>query len=143
MAQTGHESFDSTLQKTHIWLNELKEQMSFQDDRQAYFLLRTALHCLRDRLPAEEAVHLGAQLPMLIRGMYYDGFALRTKGDQPRTKEEFLSEARQRFNQDPQMDVEKGIRAVFELLNRHITGGEMEHVRRILPEPLRELIPAA
>jgi uncharacterized protein (DUF2267 family) len=32
------------------------------------------LHALRDRLPPEIAVHLSAQLPMLVRGIYYEGW---------------------------------------------------------------------
>jgi len=29
---------------------------------------------LRDRLTVDEAVNLGAQLPMLVRGFYYEGW---------------------------------------------------------------------
>jgi len=36
--------------------------------------VRAGLHALRDRLIPDEAVDLGAQLPMLVRGMHYEGW---------------------------------------------------------------------
>jgi len=59
--------FDSTLQTTHRWLHELELIASLENESEAYSVLRAVLHALRDRLPADEAVHLGAQLPMLIQ----------------------------------------------------------------------------
>jgi uncharacterized protein (DUF2267 family) len=75
MSTTGLEIFDTTLQKTHVWLNDVMHKLGWQDERpRAYLALRTVLHALRDRLPVEEATHLGAQLPMLIRGFYYENY---------------------------------------------------------------------
>jgi len=59
--------FESTLQTTHKWLCELKLLASLRDESEAYSVLRAVLHTLRDRLIADEAVDLAAQLPMLIR----------------------------------------------------------------------------
>ena len=46
------------------------------DRRSAYRALRSVLHVLRDRLTPEQAVHLGAQLPLLVRGIFYDGWRI-------------------------------------------------------------------
>jgi uncharacterized protein (DUF2267 family) len=72
MSQTGLPEFDSALQKTNIWLKDLMEQLRCER-HQAYFALRTVLHALRDHLTVDEVVGLGAQLPMLVRGFYYEG----------------------------------------------------------------------
>jgi uncharacterized protein (DUF2267 family) len=66
-------SFDTTVQKTNIWLKDLME-VTGGDRGKAYQALRALLHALRDRLTVEEAVEFGAQLPMLIRGIYYEGW---------------------------------------------------------------------
>ena len=74
MSMTGLEVFDTTLQKTNEWLDEIMDELALQDRHTAYVALRGTLHALRDRLPVQEAVHLGAQLPILVRGFYYEGW---------------------------------------------------------------------
>ena len=73
MSQTGVTAFDSTLQTTNVWLHEIMDRMCWQDKHRAYHGLRAVLHALRDRLPVDQAAALGAQLPMLVRGFYYEG----------------------------------------------------------------------
>ena len=74
MSTTGLDAFDTTLQKTAVWLKEIMAEFGSKDRHLAYLALRATLHALRDRLTVEEAVHLGAQLPMLVRGFYYEGW---------------------------------------------------------------------
>ena len=66
MSATGLDVFDSTVQQTNVWLKAIEERLPNADRHFAYLALRGTLHALRDRLPAELAVHLGAQLPMLM-----------------------------------------------------------------------------
>ncbi len=78
--KAGRDVFDGTMQKTEIWLNELMAELEWEGKpEKTYFALRTVLHALRDRLTVEEAVQLGAQLPMLVRGFYYEGWTLKGK----------------------------------------------------------------
>jgi uncharacterized protein (DUF2267 family) len=107
MSMTGVESFDATLQKTHIWLNEVMNELHWNDKCKAYSALRTTLHVLRDRLSVEEAAHLGAQLPMLIRGFYYEGWIPAGKPSKERHQEEFLAPIREHFRNDPDIDPEQ------------------------------------
>src|SRR5882724_4385753 len=73
MSEQGLETIESTTQKTHEWIAHIAEALHMQK-RDAYKSLRAVLQTLRDRLPVDLAVHLGAQLPMLIRGLYYEGW---------------------------------------------------------------------
>ena len=73
MSTTGLKVFDTTVQETNTWLRGLMENLHLTDRQEAYHDLRVTLHALRDRLTVEEAAHLAAQLPMLIRGLYYEG----------------------------------------------------------------------
>ncbi len=73
MSATGLDVFDKTLQTTHIWLSEIMERHG-PDRKEAWHILSAVLHALRDRLPPELAAHLGAELPLLIRGAYYDQY---------------------------------------------------------------------
>ncbi|MFL5268204.1 MAG: DUF2267 domain-containing protein [Stellaceae bacterium] len=63
MSATGLEAFDKTLQTTNVWLDEIVKELG--PDRQvAWHGLGAVLRALRDRLPVDEAAHLGAQLPV-------------------------------------------------------------------------------
>ena len=72
MTATGLDVFDSTVQKTNTWLNDLMQVGGWVDRRTAFRALRATLHALRDRLIVDEVAQLSAQLPMLIRGLYFE-----------------------------------------------------------------------
>jgi uncharacterized protein (DUF2267 family) len=137
---TGLEVFDSTIHKTHQWLNDIATELAWGDRHTAYIALRAALHALRDRLTVEEAVHLGAQLPMLIRGLYYEGWKPSRKPIKWH-KPEFLACIRDGFRGREEPDPEAVARAVFTVLARHVSAGEIKDVKHILPKRLRELWP--
>jgi len=142
MSTTGVDAFDTTLQKTYTWLHELMEDLAWDSRHWAYLALRTGLHTLRDHLTIEEATDLGAQLPMLIRGFYYEGWTLTGKPVRERHKEDVLNHIREAFRHDERIHPEQVIRAVFRLLARHITAGEISDVKQSLPAALRHLWPA-
>lgn len=140
MSNTGLEVFDSTLQKTHILLDDIMQEMGWNDERQrAYLALRSVLHALRDRLTMAEALDLGAQLPMLVRGFYYEGWKPADTPRKERHKEDFLAHVQHDFRNDAHMDAEQIVRVVFRVLARHISAGEIEDIQLILPAELRAL----
>jgi uncharacterized protein (DUF2267 family) len=136
------EIFDTSLQKTQVWLNDVMSELDWSDRPQkAYTALRAVLHALRDRLTVEEAVQLGAQLPMLIRGLYYEGWTLKGKPHKERHTEDFFDHIKKAFKDDAAVDPGTVVRAVFRVLVRHTSPGEIEDVKHILPKPLQELWP--
>jgi uncharacterized protein (DUF2267 family) len=142
MNGTGIDAFDTTIQKTRVWLNDLMDKLDWRGNPQkAYLALRSVLHALRDRLTVEEAVHLGAQLPMLIRGFYYDGWELTGRPVKERHREEFLNHIRKAFHDDTRVDPEKVVRAVFSVLAERTSAGEIEDVKHMLPRGLQDLWP--
>ncbi|MCQ1537367.1 DUF2267 domain-containing protein [Methanosarcina sp. KYL-1] len=76
---TGVTNLDKSIELTNAWLNEILDQLQWQSKKSAYQALRGTLHTLRDRLRIEEAVQLSTQLPLVIKGVYYDGWTLRDK----------------------------------------------------------------
>jgi uncharacterized protein (DUF2267 family) len=141
MSVTALDVFDTTLQKTHRWLNELLQVLDWQDKHKAYLALRATLHALRDRLTVEEVAQLGAQLPMLIRGFYYEGWDPSGKPVKVRKKEQFLARIEQQFRDDDRIDPEQVARAVFTVLANRVTEGEIEDVKEVLPSEIKTLWP--
>jgi uncharacterized protein (DUF2267 family) len=136
MPEKGLEAFDTTVQKTHTWLMDIMKELRWGDQHKAYLALRATLHALRDRLTVEEAVQLGAQLPMLIRGFYYEGWNLKGKPFKKRHKEEFLDHIHEYFKHDPNVNPEQVARAVFKVLTKRISEGEVKDIQSLLPREL-------
>lgn len=136
MQSTGVSALDTTIQKTNIWLKEVMDELGSDDRHRAYLALRSVLHSLRDRLTVEEATDLGAQLPMLVRGFYYD--AWNPSGKPVKfDKDEFLSAVGEQFATEPQVEANKITRAVFKTLDKHIADGEIEDIKATLPQDLK------
>ncbi len=89
MSESGVAALDHTVQETNIWLKAIADELYFENRHQAYNALPAVLHALRDRLPPEAAVHLGAQLPILARGIYYEGWHMAGKPTKERSVQEF------------------------------------------------------
>jgi uncharacterized protein (DUF2267 family) len=131
-------AFERTLHETHVWLNQVTEQMGFGDKQRAYHALRAVLHALRDRLSVEESAGFAAQLPMLLRGIYYEGWQPSKVPMRIRNRDEFLHKVEEGYlmeNVDPQMLC----RAVFQVLERHVTRGELNDVVNNLPAEIRAI----
>jgi uncharacterized protein (DUF2267 family) len=141
MSMTGLSVFDTTLHKTNQWLNDLLQLLGWSDKDKAYLALRVTLHALRDRLTIEEVAQLAAQLPMLVRGFYYEGWNPTGKPEKERSEEEFLAHIARHFQNDEAVDPEQVARAVFALIGKHVSAGEVEDVRQVLPKTLRPLWP--
>lgn len=144
MSSSGLDVFDSTLQKTHRWLNDIMDELEIDNRRHAYLALRGVLHALRDHLTLEEVAQLSAQLPMLVRGIYYEGWDPTNKPVKERDRGAFLSrvyyEVTPGFS-DADIGMVQVVRAVFAVLNRQVSPGEIEDVRALLPKAVRELWP--
>lgn len=141
MRATHPETFGHTLQTTHLWLKDLMAELRWDDQHRAYLALKASLHTLRDRLTLEEVAQLGAQLPTLIRGVYYEGWTPAGKPVKERHKDEFVAHIREYLKNNEAIDPEQIIRAVFKVLARRISAGEIEDIQHILPPELRELWP--
>ena len=139
MSFTGVSAFDTTVQTTNIWLNDLLDHLGWRDKHRAYVAFRAVLHALRDRLSVDQAAALGAQLPMLIRGFYFEGWHPAGKPVKERKKEDFLDHVAVAFRDDPDIDPEQVARAVFLVLAKHVTPGEVRHLKITLPGEIRSL----
>lgn len=134
-------AFTKTVQLTNAWLDSIGQRLNWDERERSYIALRSTLHALRDRLSVNEAAHLGAQLPMLVRGFYYDGWHPAGTPIKERTKEQFLDHVRRELRRHSDFDVELVVRAVFAVVDEHVTGGEILDIKKMLPREIRELWP--
>ena len=140
MSQTGVTAFDSTIQTTNVWLREILERLGWQERHRAYHALRAVLHALRDRLPVDQVAALGAQLPMLIRGFYYEGWQPSKPQTKTRHLEDFLSAIEDEAGRSFAPDVQSKVKAVFATIAGKIDAHEIEKLRKVLPSELQPLL---
>lgn len=138
MSMNGLEVFDKTLETTHIWLKEIMSDLG-PDKQVAWKVLSTVLHKLRDRLSINLAAHLGAQLPLLVRGVYYDQFEPSKMPSECRSRDEFVQEVTEWLADTRPVDPEDAIRSVFRVLSRHISQGQIDHVKQALSRHVRQM----
>jgi uncharacterized protein (DUF2267 family) len=140
-ATTTPSLFQPTIQKTDEWLDGVMDTLRLTDKAHAYSALRATLHALRDRLTIDEVAQLGAQLPMLVRGFYYEGWDPTINPSKERHKEQFLARIAESLRGVDAVAAERIARAVFTVMARRVSAGEIEDVKHVLPGDVRELWP--
>ena len=138
MSANSLDVFDKTMQSTHIWLNEINSVIG-PDRHLAWKVLSTVLHKIRDRLPIELSAHLGSQMPLLIRGAYYDQYKPSAQPWTCRTVEEFVGEVAEWLGDVRPVDPNLAIAAVICVLDRHVDPGQIAKVKGALPKHLRQM----
>ena len=139
MATTGISTLDHAPQVFAEWLNELREDLGWPEKPRAYLLLHETLHAIRDFLTVDEAADLAAQLPVLVRGVFYAGWDPSKTPIKPRSNTALLTRIEAQFDKEPLEDPERAVAAVFDLLRRHVSSGEFDQVRHAMRKTIQEL----
>jgi uncharacterized protein (DUF2267 family) len=71
---TATQSVDAAARVTEDWIDDVVQRLGWRDRNRACLALTAGLHALRDCMHQNEAIYLGAQLPILLRGLYYEGW---------------------------------------------------------------------
>jgi uncharacterized protein (DUF2267 family) len=138
---TAISDLNAAVQTAEDWINDLMRRLGWQDRERVYLALLATLHALRDCLARDEAIYIGAQLPTLLRGLYYEGWhpsarpAMRSRGA-------FLERIHDGVHRDPGVDMEQVARAVFALLAARLPAAEIEDAKAATPSVLHNLWPS-
>jgi uncharacterized protein (DUF2267 family) len=125
--------FDHATEKADVWLKDMMRELGTDDPRLAYHALSAALQTTRDRLPVEEAAKLASQLPLLVRGLFYEGWHPASTPVHARTPQEIFALFRQKSRDDGhEIDPERALTALLETLERHVSRGELLSLSRSL-----------
>src|SRR5919106_3738983 len=138
MSATGLDVFDKSIQTTNIWLDEIMAEIG-PDRHTAWHVLGVILRALRDRIPAGLGVHLGSQLPLVVRGAFYDQYTHQAEPLKLRSQDEFLAYVQERFGDIRPVNPRNAVIAVFNVLSRHLPRGQSVKVRDALPDDVKVL----
>lgn len=137
---TGVQGIDRSMETTNIWLKELSDRLGNGDRQYAYRVLRGFMHTLRDRMPLQESAQLAAQLPHLIRGVYYEGWRPSHTPLSYHSARDFLDRLAAASLLSGDTEASFAAIACFEEMAAHITPGEMDDVLAVLPHEVRTLL---
>lgn len=136
MSVNGLDVFDKTIQQTNVWLDEIMEDVG-PDRKLAWHVLGGVLRTLRDRLQPELALHVSAQLPLLVRGIFFEGWRSPVSSEKYRHESAFLEHLVENTIGGRPVDPTLASRAVFGVLSRHLDVGLVRKVIESLPAPIR------
>jgi uncharacterized protein (DUF2267 family) len=140
MATTGLEVFDRTLHTTNLWLDEISAEIG-PDRHLAWHVLGAVLRSIRDEMQVEQSAHFAAQLPLLIRGAYFDQYRPAVQPASARSHDDFIARIHHDLDGSRPVNAEHVATAVMRTLNRHVTEGQVKKVRDSLPKGVRAMWP--
>jgi uncharacterized protein (DUF2267 family) len=141
MSESHLPTIDHAVQQLNIWVKKLVAEHHLPERQHGLSALRAVLHALRDRLTADQAVHLGAELPTIVRGIYYEGWHLASNPSGERQLQPFLDRVQKQLPPKFPRDAKGTTEAVFAVLSQELDRGMIVKVIAELPEPLRVLWP--
>ena len=132
---------DVAVRVTQEWIDDVTQRLGWHDRDKAYAALVATMHALRDVLPTEEVVYLGACFPPLLRGLYYEGWHPTKRAGPLKSRTAFLDRIHEAVHRDPGIDAEQVAHAVFALLAARLPAEEIEDAKAATPKVLRPLWP--
>lgn len=143
MSETGLKIIDTTIQETNRWLKIVMDELETDDKRLAFGVLRAGLHALRDRVGPQAAVHLGAQLPMLLRGAYYEGWKPVETPAAERHAQAFLAHMKSSLPPGLEVEPAEAFLAASAALAEQLDPGEWNKLQRQVPSEIGAMMAEA
>jgi len=138
---TNIPEFHGVVRASEDWLDDLKHRLAWEHTDRIFLAFVATLHALRDHLPTDAVARLGAGLPPLLRGFYFEGWHPRGRPPGQIGREAFFSRIHEGVHRDPGVDAEAVSRAVFALLAKRLPDAELEEIKAAAPAPLHGLWP--
>jgi uncharacterized protein (DUF2267 family) len=136
-------NFESYQNEANVWLKKVAQSTGIADRDRAGRIFRAVLHALRDRLPVGEATHLGAQLPIIWKGIYYDGFQPHREPARIRHEQDWLKficakDAFAEAGDFPSLeDAKQAFEGVMKALQELLSPGQFKQVEQALHQGIK------
>jgi len=141
-------NFNKYVQDAEAFINEVAIEIGHPNDKpRAAKVLRSVLHVFRNRITPAESLQLIAQLPMLIKAIYVDGWKIGNGNyHESRNIGDFIEAFREADSQQAYIsdyEAKEAIQAVFRVLKRHVSQGEIFDIIAVLPAEMKSLLAMA
>lgn len=138
MSAVEQSVFHNPVSKANGWIKEISRRLKLNDEKEALKALRVVLHGLRDRLTIEEAAQLSAQLPLVVRGVFFESWRPHAMAGRSGGLTEFFAEIDDKLSNLTPHDRKRTVQVVFDVLAHHISEGEVNEIAAVLPADFKE-----
>ncbi|SFR47133.1 Uncharacterized conserved protein, DUF2267 family [Marinobacter daqiaonensis] len=138
--QRSIDIIDRNIVIINTWLKDISEEIGDIDEEQAWGRLRAVLLTVRDRIETDEAIHFGAQLPIIVRGLFYEQWKPTETPRKWRHRDEYLEAVNSNID-GPDIDAELTVKAVLKVMDRHLEPGELKKVKEMHSKEVWDLWP--
>lgn len=128
------------------FLEQYAKAIGSRDDmKKTARIFRATLHAIRGFLTLEENLQLLSQLPVFLKGIYVENWTLKKKRGGKRDRD-LLFQVRKADARAAVVDFEDGaavahaVEAMFRMLSKYVSAGELEDIRAILPQKYKVLV---
>lgn len=128
--------FDRNVHTSYEWLDYVAARID-GERRDAYHAMHAVLGALRDRMPVDAAVALASQMPLLVRGVFYDGYEPMRRPHRARAPQDFVAAVTAALAPAPRIDPQQAIDAVLAVLETHLERSVFDGLASVLPADLR------
>ena len=144
------QNFDEHAQRGNEFLQLIALELGDTSNKEAAErITRAVFRSLRELLTLEENFQLIAQLPIILKGLYVEGWAPQKKNKKRSKKlddfyldviKEEGAKARKDFTTED--EIKKGVNAVFTVLRMYISEGQMKDAKAVVPDEIKILFSA-
>ncbi len=125
------------MKDSKTWLHKVCTYLGIEDEQKAARIFRAVLHAIRDRIQHAEAIHLAAQMPIIWKGIYFDGFTMH-EPVRIRHEDEWLEYIRSKDSGAEEADFPTldhafyAFQDVMSFLRDHLSEGQYQQVAQAL-----------
>jgi uncharacterized protein (DUF2267 family) len=124
-------TFEIAVAEADVWLRAMMDELGTDEPAHALAALRTGLAAVRDRLTDDEIAELSARLPVIVRGLFFEGWSPGVRGASARREDSLQKDIARR--QGGGLDGERVASAILRVLARKVPFGRLGSAVRGLP----------
>ncbi len=134
--------FARTCNKAQIWINEMQKELKRLEGDAIYHLLKAVLQSLRDQMSIHEAAHFSAQLPLILRGSFFEGWNPYVTQQGAQSKDDFVASVKERLGPIgiTTSELEPSILVALNVIKKHISAGEIKDLVAVVDPSLKTFI---
>lgn len=146
--ESSNLGFDKYVHDANEYFKYLATKLGHPDEQnRVVFIWRAVMHTIRDRIHISESIDLISPLPMILKGMYVEGWKYHDKPlydfetlEQMKTQVKALQNKYGEARFDWSKPTDEIISITLESLEKYVPAEQMEQIRNQLPDDIKEVV---